>query len=59
MTPEFLHGIRDNNTLTRTSIPNHTRHRKDMKYDTHGYNSPHILLRSIRMPWILKLNNVN
>ena len=31
-TIEFLQFIRDNNTLTRTSIPNHTSHRKDMKY---------------------------
>jgi len=27
-----LQFIRDNNTLTRTSIPNHTSHRKDIKY---------------------------
>jgi len=32
MTLEFLEFIRDNNTLTRTSVPNHTSHRKDMKY---------------------------
>ena len=32
MTLECLQFIRDNNTLTRTSVPNHTSHRKDMKY---------------------------
>jgi len=32
MTLEFLQFIRDNNTLTRTSIPNHTSHRKDTKH---------------------------
>jgi len=31
MTLELLHGIRDC-TLTRTSVPNHTSHIKDMKY---------------------------
>ena len=31
MTLEVLHVIRDY-TLTRTSIPNHTNHRKDMTY---------------------------
>jgi len=31
MTLEFLQCIRDY-TLTRTSVPNHTSHRKDMKY---------------------------
>ena len=39
MTLEFLQIIRDNNTLTRTSVPQHTSHRKDMKY---------ALIRSIR-----------
>ena len=38
MTLEVLHVIRDY-TLTRTSIPNHTNHRKDMKY---------VLIRSIK-----------
>ena len=28
----FLQFIRDNNTLTRTSVPTHTSYRKDMKY---------------------------
>ena len=32
MTLELLQFIRDNKTLTRTSVPNHTSHRKDMKY---------------------------
>ena len=27
-----LEFIRDNNTLTMTSVPEHTSHRKDMKY---------------------------
>jgi len=31
MALELLHVIRDY-TLTRTSMPNHTSHRKDMKY---------------------------
>ena len=39
MTLELLQFIRDNNTLTRTSIPHHTSRRKDMKY---------ALIRSIR-----------
>ena len=33
MTLELLQFIKDNNTLTRTSVPNHTSHRKDMKYE--------------------------
>jgi len=32
MTLECLQFIRDNNTLTMTSVPNHTSHRKYMKY---------------------------
>jgi len=32
MTLELLQFVRDNNTLTRTSVPTHTSHRKDMKY---------------------------
>jgi len=35
MTQELLQFIRDNYTLTRTSlirVPNHTSHTKDMKY---------------------------
>ena len=32
MTLELLQFIRDNNTLTRTSVINHASHRKDMKY---------------------------
>ena len=32
MTLELLQFIRDNNTLTRTSIPHHTSRRKDMTY---------------------------
>ena len=28
----FLQFIKDNNTLARTSVPDHTNHRKDMKY---------------------------
>jgi len=32
MTLECLQFIRDNNTITRTSVPNHTSYRKDMKY---------------------------
>ena len=39
MTLEFLQFIRDNNTLTMTSIPNHTSHRKYMKY---------VLIKSLR-----------
>ena len=35
----FLQFIRDNTTLTRTSVPKHTRHRKDMK---------HALIKAIR-----------
>ena len=31
MTQECLQFIRENNTFTRTSVPNHTSHRKDMK----------------------------
>ena len=38
MTLEFLQFIRDNNTLIRTLVPNHTRRRKDMKYDTDEIN---------------------
>jgi len=32
MALEFLQFKRDNTTLTMTSVPNHTSHRKDMKY---------------------------
>jgi len=32
MTLEFLQFIRDNNTLTWISVPNHTSRRKDMNY---------------------------
>ena len=32
MTLEFVQFIRDNTTPTRTSVPIHTSHRKDMKY---------------------------
>jgi len=32
MTLECLQFIRDNTTLTRTPVPNHTSHIKDMKY---------------------------
>jgi len=44
MTLELLQFIRDNNfTLTRTSVPTHTSHRKDMKYGIDWINTTYRL----------------